>query len=123
MSSILAGISFPFRIEGVGLPAPAFGTNVIKSALIVLLRTSKGSRVMRPNVGNNLQKLIFENQGPVMRSLIQREILVSINSFLPQVTVRGLDFIENEHAIQVNVKYTVQGVTDETGPVTIGQRG
>jgi len=78
---------------------------------------------MRPNVGNNLQKLIFENQGPVMRSLIQREILVSINSFLPQVTVRGLDFIENEHAIQVNVKYTVQGVTDETGPVTIGQRG
>lgn len=123
MASVLAGISWPFRIEGSGLPAAAKGTDVIKSALILLMRTPKGSRVMRPTLGVGLQRLIFENQGPALQSMIQREILAGITNFLPQVVVRALDFSEDDHKIQVNVTYVVQGVTDETGYVTIGEKG
>jgi phage baseplate assembly protein W len=123
MAFILAGISFPFRIEGGGLPAAAKGTDVVRAALIVLLRTPKASRVMRPTLGTDIQSLIFENQGPVLRSLIQREIFSAVNDFLPQVKIRALDFVEDEHKIQVNVQYVVQGVTDQTGFVTIGQKG
>lgn len=123
MAFVLAGISWPFRIEGAGLPAAAKGTDVIKSALSVLLKTQKGSRVMQPALGVGLQRLIFENQGPALQSMIQREILAGIANFLPQVSVRSLDFVEDEHKIQVNVTYVVQGVTDETGYITIGQKG
>jgi phage baseplate assembly protein W len=123
MASVLAGISWPFRIEGNGLPASAKGTEVIKSSLTVLLRTPKGCRVMRPTLGVSIQKLVFENQGPALQSMIQREILAGIANFLPQVVVRKLDFSEDEHKIQVNVTYSVQGVTDQTGYVTIGQKG
>jgi phage baseplate assembly protein W len=123
VASILAGISFPFRIEGNGLPASAKGTDVIRSALTVLLRTAKGSRVMRPTLGMSLQKLIFETQGPPLQSMIRREILAGIANFLPQVVVRSLNFLENNSEIQVNVTYTVQGVTDQTGYVTIGKKG
>ena len=122
MPFVLSGISYPFRIEGGGLPAVAKGTDVIKSALTVLMRTKKGSRGMRPTLGTNLQRLIFENQGPVMQSLVQREILLAISNFLPQVVVKAMDFVEDNHRIQVNIRYIVQGVLDQTGFVTIGQR-
>ena len=122
MPFVLSGISYPLRIEGGGLPAVAKGTDVIKSALTVLMRTNKGSRVMRPTLGTNLQRLIFENQGPVMQSLVQREVLLAISNFLPQVVVKAMDFVEDNRRIQVNVRYVVQGVLDQTGFVTIGQR-
>jgi len=122
-NNILAGISFPYRLEGGGIPASAKGTQVVRSALIVLLRTPKRSRVMRPTLGNNLQKIIFETEGPPMRALIQREILTSIANFLPQVVVTGLDFKEDDTTVQVNVRYLIQGVQDQTGPITIGQKG
>jgi len=122
-NNILAGISFPYRLQGGGIPAAATGTEVVRSALIVLLRTPKRSRVMRPTLGNSFQRIIFETQGPPMRALIQRELLTSIANFLPQVVVTGLDFKEDDHKIQVNVKYLIQGVQDQTGPVTIGQKG
>lgn len=123
MAKVLAGISFPFRIEGAGLPQAAFGTDVVKSALVVLLRTPKGSRVFRPTLGTKLQQMIFENQGPFLQSLLQREILAAINNFLPQVVVKAMDFVEDNHRIQVNIRYIIQGVLDSTGPVTIAQKG
>ena len=123
MAFTLSGISWPFRIEGGGLPAAAKGTEVVRSALILLIRTPKGARVMRPTLGTSLQRLIFENQGPFLQSLIRRELLTSIANFLPQVTVNALEFVEDDHKLQVNIRYTVQGVQDQTGLVTIGQKG
>lgn len=122
-STILAGISFPFRLLGTGLPAPAFGTEVIRSALIVLLRTARGSRVMRPDLGNDLQHMIFEIQGPALQALMTREILNTIADNLPQVVVTNFNFTETEHEIQVNVSYNVQGVQDQTGFVTVATKG
>lgn len=122
-NNILAGISFPYRLQGGGIPAAAMGTEVVRSALIVLLRTPKRTRVMRPTLGNNFQRIIFETEGPPMRALIQRELLTSIANFLPQVVVVALDFTETDTLVQVNIRYLIQGVQDSTGPVTIGQKG
>lgn len=122
-TNILAGISFPFRIEGQGLPAAAKGTEVIRSALIVLMKTGKGSRVMRPTLGNSLQRLVFEISGPPLRALITRELLNSIADNLPQVVVVALDYIENNTVVQVNLSYIIQGVQDETGFVTVATKG
>jgi phage baseplate assembly protein W len=117
---ILAGISWPFRIQGGGLPAAAKGTEVIRSALIVLLRTPKRSRVMRPTLGNNLQRLIFETNGATMKALVQREITTMISNFLPQVKIITMNFTTQDTLITADIKYSVQGVLDTTGPITIG---
>ena len=119
MSNILAGISFPFRSQGKGLPQAAFGTSVIRSALIGLLRTKKRSRVMNPNVGTNLHKLIFEDQGPITRSLMIREISSAVASQLPMVVITNIQFKDVNKVTQVNIQYNIQGIADQTGFVSI----
>jgi phage baseplate assembly protein W len=119
----LAGIAFPFKVQGAGLPGAAFGMDVIKYALIVLLRTTKGQRVFNPTLGTSLQSLIFSVQGPALQSLITREILNAIANFLPQVVVTNLTYIETDDKIQVNVFYNIQGVQGQTGNVTVVKKG
>lgn len=119
MANVLAGISFPFRTQGKGLPQSAFGTSVIRSALLGLIRTKKRSRVMNPNVGTNLHKLIFEDQGPITRSLIIREISSAIASQLPMVVITSILFQDINKVTQVNIKYKIQGIADQTGFVSI----
>lgn len=114
MANILAGIAWPFRIADNGLPGYAKGTNVIRSALILLLRTPARSRVMRPDLGTNLQRLVFETEGPFLQALVHREILIAINNYLPMVKVIDIFFKETGSTIQVNIRYDIQGILDET---------
>src|SRR5580704_11681621 len=101
---IIAGISFPFRNQGNGIPAPALGFDVIRSALVVLIRTKKRSRVMRPTIGMNLHRLIFENEGPILHSLIIREVLSQISTQLPMVQVTNVIFTEIDKVEQMDVQ-------------------
>jgi phage baseplate assembly protein W len=121
--TILSGISFPFRISKKGLPAEAKGTDVIRSALIVLLRTGKRKRVMRPTLGTSIRELLFETNGPIQQSLVRREILSLVSNFLPEVKITEITFKtdrNDEHKLEVNIAYVIQGVQDETGFVVIG---
>jgi phage baseplate assembly protein W len=123
-TSVLSGISFPFRKQNNGLPARDVGVDVIRSDLILLLRTRKRTRVMQPNIGTNLHLLIFEDQGPILQSLISREIVTSIAAQLPMVNVLNITFQvdnDNQKLTYVNVQYSVQGIVDETGYVELPQ--
>ena len=119
-ANVLAGLSFPFRNFGQGIPDQAFGTDVIRSALIVLLRTKKRSRVMNPDIGTNLHYYLFEDVGPFTEALIFQEITSAVANQLPQVTVIDIQFQDINEEIQVNLVYNVQGVTDQTGFISVG---
>lgn len=122
--NVIAGISFPFRSQGMGLPAAAKGVDVFRSALIVLLRSKQRSRVMRPTVGMNLHTLIFEDNGPVLQSLVTREIISQVGIQLPQIDILDIEYSPptngNDHKMTVNVKYMIQGIFYQTGTVPVG---
>ena len=122
-NNVLAGISWPFRIEDNGLPAPAYGTEVVRSALIMLLKTPQRSRVMRPTLGINLQQLLFENQGPVLSALIRQQIQTAVADFLPQVNILQITTQETGSTIGINIQYLIQNIRDETGFVSISKTG
>lgn len=116
-NNVISGISFPFRTEGNGLPAGAKGTDLIRSAFILLLRTPKGSRVMRPTLGTNIESMLFEDVGPLFEAMIQREILIATNDWLPEVGILNIDVRTEGNKVLVNVQYEIQGVLDETGDI------
>lgn len=121
-STIISGISFPFRNFGNGVPARAYGIDVIRSAFVTLLRTKQRSRVMRPEVGMNLNKYIFEDVGSVTQSLITREILFQTSVQLPQIQITDIKYTtnpQNQKVIAVNVRYVVQNIQSETGAVPL----
>ena len=122
-AKVIAGILFPFKNQGRGLPGQAFGVDVIRSSLIVLLKTRKRTRVMRPEIGLQLHRLLFEDQGDILQSLVLREIATGIATQLPMVQIRDIKFRVNsqisEKVLEVNVLYSIQGILDETGFVNL----
>lgn len=74
---------------------------------------------MNSTAGTNLHKLLFEDQGPIQRSLIIREISSAVSAQLPMVVIKSIQFQDVNKVTQVNVQYTIQGVLDQTGFVAL----
>jgi len=106
----VAGIQYPFVKYGQGLPLGVKGPDVYASSLFCLLRTNQRSRVMRPALGTRIQQLIFDTNGPMLKNLLTKEILETVGSELPEITIVGLQIEENNHAVEVTISYSIQGV-------------
>jgi phage baseplate assembly protein W len=76
-----------------------------ESAIKMLLSISKGERLMDPEFGTDLQRVIFEpddGKGTV-DSLIQQEILLAVEKFAPFVTVQSISVTRVDASRKVNV--------------------
>lgn len=76
-----------------------------ESAIKMLLSISKGERLMDPEFGTDLQRVIFEpddGKGTI-DSLIQQEILLAVEKFAPFVTVQSISVTRIDPSRKVNV--------------------
>ena len=71
------GINFPFTDSGRGdyLKLTTNASDQIKSDLIHLLLTRKGTRYFMPDFGTNLYQYLFENIDDVVIGKIENEII------------------------------------------------
>lgn len=117
----IAGIQYPFVQYGQGLPLGATGSDFYASALIGLLRTNQRSRVMRPALGTRIQQLIFDTQGPLLKTLLTREILEAVNSELPEIQITAINIQDSNHITELSVSYVIQGVNGNTGTIAFNK--
>jgi len=86
------GISLPFKEAKVF--SKTLSTKAqIKSNLINLLLTTKGERILNPQFGSNFKTLLFEPLTDILVEQIKENILISINTFIPDITVTGMEII------------------------------
>ena len=64
--------------------------DILASSVKMLLLTSKGERVMLPDYGTNLRRLIFEAQVG-LQSIVQQEITDAISKWEPRVALRAVN--------------------------------
>ena len=91
-NGITYGINFPFRDSFVGkyLDTSDTTSEEIRSNLIHLLLTRKGSRYFLPDFGTRLYEYIFEPlDGPTF-SDIESEIRDSVEKFMPQLQLTNI---------------------------------
>lgn len=62
---------------------------VLSSSIRMLLLTAKGERVMDPNYGTDLKRLIFSLMGPDLESAIQNEITTAVSTYEPRVLFKS----------------------------------
>jgi phage baseplate assembly protein W len=110
------GISVPFN--GGGVFNSTLSTKAqIKSNLINLLLTNKGERIYNPNFGSDLKKLLFEPMTNVLSNSIKENILTSINTFIPDIIVTGVNIIPNIEgnsiAATVSYRLRISGTKDQ----------
>lgn len=110
------GISIPFN--GGGVFKSTLSTQAqIKSNLINLLLTSRGERPFNPLFGSDFKKLLFEPLTDILTDRIKESILTSINTFIPEIIVTGMDIIpdpeSNSISAMVSYQLRISGTKDK----------
>lgn len=83
-----------------------------------LILTNHYERPFQPDIGSNVQKLLFENMDIITASSLEREILTTITNFEPRARVSDIrvspDFDNNNYSV-----YMEFFILSRTEPITI----
>ena len=87
------GITFPFidSSEGFFLGLNTDTDSEVRSNLIHLILTPKGSRYYLPDFGTNLSKYIFEMMDTTTKISIEREIREAVAKYIPSLTINSVN--------------------------------
>ncbi len=111
------GISIPFNNPYKVFNSTFSTKDQIKSNLINLLLTRKGERIKNPQFGTDFQKLLFEPSSDVLHNSIKENILISINTYIPEITVTNMDIIPNPEGnsvtAMVSYRLKLSGTRDQ----------
>lgn len=82
-----------------------------------LLSTSPFERPFNPNLGSQIDKLLFEPCTPLTASLLEDEIVRTINNFEPRATIASMDIIPypDQNAYHVSMFFYIGNQTTPTG--------
>jgi phage baseplate assembly protein W len=91
----------------------------IKSSLIIILSTTIGERVMQPDFGSNLDKLIFEPLDTTFSTYITQLIRNAILYFEPRVTLDNVTYETDELSgkIDITINFTINGTNNRSNIV------
>jgi phage baseplate assembly protein W len=91
MANLFGGIPYPTRKNPRGYWYSQQGTDQIKSDLLCLLLTNPGERVMLPEFGTPLKRLLFEQNDNFLREEVQKVISQSIATWEPRIVVQNIE--------------------------------
>jgi phage baseplate assembly protein W len=83
-----------------------------------LILTNHYERPFQPDLGSNIQKLLFENMDNITAAAIQREIQQTIKNFEPRVNLTTVNVSPNfdNSAFRVGMEFYI---INRTEPITI----
>ena len=122
MNAQFYGIKYPFSEESELLTffdLDETKLDGIRSKILHIIFTPKGQRLRHPEFGTDLIKYIFEPNDSITWDAIKEEIRKQISRYLPEVIFNNINILqnpeENDHAIFVEVDYSIQdkGVTTQ----------
>ena len=126
-SNVKVGIDLPIRRgdERDGWMASTSTTiDAVKNNIRNLLKTNQGERLMQPNLGTNLRRLLFEQiEGETLVS-VQNVILDTMEMWLPFVEVRDIRIVNDDsrtdaNQIVVNILFNIKQDPNTVDSVSI----
>lgn len=108
------GITFPFSDseEGLFLGTNELADSEVRSNLVHLILTIKGSRYFLPDFGTNLMRLIFEPLDNGTKASIDREIRDSVEEFIPRLNINNVE-VKSAEDLRVEEKEEELNQTDD----------
>jgi uncharacterized protein len=105
-----AGIAFPLGVAN-GHMAMHRLEDQVRQSIVLILRTAKGERVMRPDFGSGLHKLVFEPLTPITCTRIQHEVQEALVRFEPRIEVTKVEVTvdaRQQGRLLINITYRVR---------------
>lgn len=104
--SIKYGINFPFMDsnEGSFLKQTETPEKEIRTNLIHLLLTKKGTRYYLPDFGTRLYQFIFDQNDSVTFNLIEDEIRETVKKYIPNLDLTKIEVVSAENDDENSIK-------------------
>lgn len=114
-------VAFPFQPDRHGRSAAAGYDDHVRQMIELLLFTSPGERVMRPDFGCGLLDLVFEPNSPELTSTLQLSVQGALQRWLGDVIrVEDLEIDSEEGVVRVQLQYLVLATGAQATDVFVG---
>lgn len=109
--SDLKGFPYPLTTSARGYFFTQTGVDVLKADLLQLLLTNPGERVMMPEYGTPLRRLLFQPADAILVSETRETIIQAINRWEPRIAVTALDVSvdPDSNMLNINIEFRDPG--------------
>jgi uncharacterized protein len=83
----------------------------VRQAILLILETEPGERVMRPDFGAGLRSLVFEPMSSRLLALIRYRVEQALTTWEPRITLQHVEISAPELAsgrLAVEIRYTIR---------------
>ena len=107
-------IDFPFAFDARGRTAEAATDDHVRDMIELLIFTSPGERVQRPDFGSGLNQLLFAPNMPELAATVQFTLQAALQRWLSDViVVRDLSVSSQDSTLTVSLTYLVRATGSE----------
>ncbi len=103
------GLKYPISVKKAKLRT-SVGEESIKESIMLILGTSKGERVMRPDFGCRLNDMLFASNDLGTATLIQTYVDEALLNWEPRIEVQNVTAVMSmeEPVIEINIEYIIK---------------
>lgn len=107
------GFALNFGLNSKGSINTASGRESVEQSIRIILGTSKGERVMRPDFGCDLNNLVFAPNNSRTRALAQYYVEDALNKWEHRIIIQDVSVredLEEETKFHVQISYLLRSV-------------
>ncbi|HEX4953048.1 MAG TPA: GPW/gp25 family protein [Thermoanaerobaculia bacterium] len=102
-------LDYPFHFDGRGRTAATGEDDHVRDMIEQLLFTSPGERVMRPDFGSGVLRLVFAPTSPELGAALQFTIQAALQRWLGDVIdVAGVEVSSRDSTLRIAITYVVR---------------
>jgi phage baseplate assembly protein W len=105
------GWTFPPQLTNSGKVAEVAYEEDIRQAILIILGTNRGERLMRPDFGAGLQSFVFKPINSTTMSLIQRRVQDSLIAWEARIDVKQVQVsrdVSEPGKLMIDISYQVR---------------
>ena len=109
------GWTFPIKVNSNGGLSYSGGPDKIQQAIWIVLSTSLGERVMRPDFGAGAQDYVFESNSPVTRTGLAGAVREALVRWEPRIdidSVRVTDSPDQASLVLISIDYRIRATNE-----------
>ena len=109
------GWSFPLQLEVDGSASLSEYEEDIRQAVLLILETAKGERVMRPDFGSGLHHLVFEPLNTTMIALAKHTVEQALIQWEPRIDCIQINAAvptSNNGRLNIDIRYRIRATNN-----------
>ncbi len=112
-----SGLHFPLRVNSHGGLALTQGASEVEESIRIVLETSPGERVMRPDFGCRVWELVFAPRNAATEATMIEYVEDALAMWEPRIEVISVTLVDDpnydDSVVLVNILYRVKRTHDE----------